>query len=125
MDIEQTLKGLGLSERTIEAFLESPECIEIVSNYIETTDDVDVKDIVEIVEKRYQEYNLILNSTKLLYISTDEEDCYFRKRESLLRFLNFLMTDIYGYRDGRDKMFDDLDKKIKNYDWSKLDEQRN
>ena len=125
MDIEQTLKSLGLSERTIEAFLESPECIEIVSNYIETTDDVDVKDIAKIVENKGLEYSIILNSTALLLLSVEEENFYYKKRELLSRFLNFLMTDIYGYRDGHDKLFDDWDKKIKNYDWSKLDDQRN
>lgn len=125
MDIEQTLKGLGLSERTIEAFLESPECIEIVSNYIETTDEVDVKDIAEIIENKCLEYSIILDSTALLFLSVEEENSYYKKRELSSRCLNYLMTDIYGYRDGHEAIYNAFCDKIKNYDWSKLDEQRN
>lgn len=124
MDIEQTLKGLGLSERTIEAFLESPECIEGFESLANEKDKISIDELIKMVEDKRSNFDIARNSIVILF-DNDAETVYDNKSDEVLRVLNFLMTDIYGYRDGRDRMFDDLDKKIKNYDWSKLDEQRN
>ena len=124
MDIEQTLKGLGLSERTIEAFLESPECIEGFESLANEKDKISIDELIKMVEDKRSNFDIARNSIVILF-DNDAETVYDNKSDEVLRGLNFLMTDIYGYRDGRDRMFDDLDKKIKNYDWSKLDEQRN
>lgn len=124
MDIEQTLKGLGLSERTVEAFLESPECIKGFESLANEKDEISIDELIKMVEDKRSNFDIARNSIVILF-DNDAETVYDNKADEVLRVLNFLMTDIYGYRDGRDRMFDDLDKKIKNYDWSKLDEQRN
>lgn len=124
MDIEQTLKGLGLSERTIEAFLESPECIEGFKTLANGNKEISIDELIKMIEDKRSNFDIARNSIIIL-LDDNAETIYDKKADEVLRVLNFLMTDIYGYRDGRDKMFDDLDKKIKNYDWSKLDEQRN
>lgn len=124
MDIEQTLKDLGLSERTIEAFLESPECIEGFKTLANENKEISIDGLIKMIEDKRSNFDIARNSIIIL-LDDNAETIYDNKADEVLRVLNFLMTDIYGYRDGRDKMFDDLDKKIKNYDWSKLDEQRN
>lgn len=124
MDIEQTLKGLGLSERTIEAFLESPECIKGFESLANEKDEISIDELIKMVEDKCSAFDIARNSIIIL-LDDDAETVYDNKAKEVLTVLNFLMTDVYGYRDGHDKIYDDLGKKIKNYDWSKLDEQRN